>query len=297
MKSYLGLFATLLFLSSSWGFSIELNEREILAKKIKHLASNFSCDNDSECKTIGFGSRSCGGFETYLIYSTKSVNFDYMESLSRQYYKLDKQYQVENGGISICVSEQPRVSACIYKRCVDLGDKPNSLSKLHWAVENRDVGLIRTLVQQGVKIDIKAGALDLTPLQFAIWRKLPLDIIKLLVELGANINASNSSVDETRTTPLHLAASRKRIDIVKYLLVLGANKNAGGKYSPFYDAEIYLKDLPKYDEIREMLRPDNYNEDNKECLKGRSEMTSRAWVYNCLKVGPKPKWVDLRGAN
>ena len=231
------------------------SEREVLGEEIKGLASDLSCEINAHCQTVGFGSRSCGGFSEYIIYSTEAASVEKMEALTEKHYKLDKQHNMENGGASICSIEMPRVSSCIYSKCVDLGDEGNAITSLHWAVEKRDVDLIDKLVSQGENIDIKGARLGDTPLQYAIRIELPFEIIMYLVDLGADVNASNFPLDESRNTPLHIAVSTKRYDLVKYLVSLGADKKAGGKFTPYYYADHYFKDHPKYNEVKEMLRP------------------------------------------
>jgi len=172
------------------------SERELIGNEIKMLANDLSCDVDNECKTTGFGSRVCGGFDEYIIYSTKSVSFDYMESLSKQYYELDEQYDYQLGRMSICSLELPRVSACIYNKCVDLGDEPNSITVLHWAVLNNDIDLIHQLINEGFDINKKVGVREETALQYAIRMKKPFEIIQLLGDFGAEVNASNFPLEE-----------------------------------------------------------------------------------------------------
>ena len=102
-------------------FHIE-SERRLLGEEIKALTSNLSCQIDTDCKTVGFGSRPCGGFSEYIIYSTKSVGVQKMNRLSAKYYALDKQYNRANPKFSICALEMPKKSACIHSECIDLVD-------------------------------------------------------------------------------------------------------------------------------------------------------------------------------
>ena len=223
-----------------------MDEREYLGEEIVALAHDLSCDLDSECRAVGFGNRVCGGFSEYIIYSTKSVDYEYIETLSSKYYELDKQHNLETGGSSICSITQPRVSACIYSKCIDLGDKLNAITPLHWAVVNKDIDLIYKLVQQGVDIDIQAGTFGDTPLQLAIRRNLSFELIKLLVDLGANINASKFPIDTSRNTPLHIAVYSKRYDLIKYLLDQGANKSAG---TEIYSVHVFRKTFKRAPQI------------------------------------------------
>ena len=239
---------------------IAQSEREILEKEINALSSDLSCEIDTDCKTVGIGSRPCGGFNYFIIYSTKSVNANKMEGLSAKYYELDEQYNLDNKFGSICSMAMPKVAACILSKCVNLGSENNAITPLHWAVQNKNIELINSFVSQGVNINTKAGFLGDTPLQHAIRMKLPLEIIKLLVDLGANVNASKFPLEKSMNTPLHLAVSTKRYDLVKYLVEHGADKRAGGESSPYRYADYHFKDHTKYNEIKELLRPNLANE-------------------------------------
>lgn len=86
-------------------------EREHLQEEIKNLASNPYCNTTSDCKSIGFGHRSCGGFDAFLIYSTQSVGVEEMKGLSSRYYTLDEKYNRTQGGVSICAYETPKLTA------------------------------------------------------------------------------------------------------------------------------------------------------------------------------------------
>jgi len=63
-----------------------------------------------------------------------------------------------------------------------------------------------------------------TPLAVAAWRG-NLEIVKLLVEHGADVNAGK---DRGKRTPLLEAAAEGHADVVEYLIAKGADVNAGG---------------------------------------------------------------------
>ena len=92
-------------------------ERLPLASEIKEMVVDLSCDNSHQCKSIGFGSRGCGGYASYIIYSTKTVYEVKLDQLAAKYYQLDKKYNEQRGMTSICSVEQPRVAECIEGSC------------------------------------------------------------------------------------------------------------------------------------------------------------------------------------
>lgn len=61
-----------------------------------------------------------------------------------------------------------------------------------------------------------------TPLMTAILAKVPLDLVRLMIEKGANVNA----IGDIGETPLQFAIINDDLDIVKLLVENGANINA-----------------------------------------------------------------------
>lgn len=135
-------------------------EREQLQEEIKYLASNPYCNTASDCKSIGYGHRSCGGFDAFLIYSTQSVSAEEMEGLSSRYYTLDEEYNRTQGGVSICAYEMPKLTACLNSKCIDL----RGFAPIHWATEKEESILIQKLHSEGADINSQSGDLNDTPL-------------------------------------------------------------------------------------------------------------------------------------
>ena len=228
------------------------SERELLRNEITLYSSDLSCNSNEDCKTVGIGDRPCGGYGEYIIYSTNTIAVEKMEDMASRYYELDRKFNADNMMLSICSVEMPRVSACIHAKCVDLGDEANAVTPMHWAAYRKDVDLIDDLLSKGMDIDIKGRTLGQTALQSSIERGVPLEIIQELLSRGANVNASNYPIEESRRTPLHIAVLAKRHDVIELLVRAGANKSAGD-YTPYYYAKHYLKDHPRYNEIKKLL--------------------------------------------
>lgn len=93
------------------------------------------------------------------------------------------------------------------------------------AVQNGDRPLFDLLLRRGAKLDGRPDSS--APIHYAIFAQRP-EFLKLLVDLGANINAR----DNTGDTPLSLAAKRGDLASIRYLLSCGADrtsKNNDGK--------------------------------------------------------------------
>lgn len=79
------------------------NERELLALKEEITQKvSLDCDTSSDCRAIGFGSRSCGGPDSILVYSIKSMNNEDFISEVENYNQLEKIFKERQGVVSIC---------------------------------------------------------------------------------------------------------------------------------------------------------------------------------------------------
>lgn len=89
-----------------------------LKTEIENLANTSICDGIFECKFIAFGSKSCGGPKSYLMYST-SIDTEQLESLVETYNQNETQYNTENGIFSDCSIVIPPTSVnCENNTCV-----------------------------------------------------------------------------------------------------------------------------------------------------------------------------------
>jgi ankyrin len=83
---------------------------------------------------------------------------------------------------------------------------------LHCYAKRGNIEAMRAILQNGVEVDPIAGFFSYTPLHFAVPHGI--DIVKLLVEYGANVKKRDGSLQ----TPLHLAARAGMTDVVDMLL-------------------------------------------------------------------------------
>jgi ankyrin repeat protein len=91
-----------------------------------------------------------------------------------------------------------------------------------------------------------------TPLHCATW-KGHLEVVRLLLDAGANVNAHNEN-DHWGTTPLHAAAHANQAAIAQLLIDRGAEINAldrSGKtplfHTTFHKAKAVAKLLERHD--------------------------------------------------
>lgn len=104
------------------------------------------------------------------------------------------------------------------------GDSPLML-----AVGKNNLDLVKLLVEHGANPNIKyidevGDTEGYTPFLLAIQNN-NFDMVKLLVEHGANVNSEADCGD----TPLSLAVERNNFEMVKYLVEHGANVNRKDK--------------------------------------------------------------------
>ena len=127
MKNMLKILTVLMLVSPSYAFAKEYKWLS-LSKEIKQMIADLSCDDSRQCKSLGFGSRACGGYEKYLIYSTKNVDETLLEQKAEEYFKADAESNRNAGMASICSVEQPKFSICLNHHCEESGqlDSPRS---------------------------------------------------------------------------------------------------------------------------------------------------------------------------
>jgi len=100
--------------------------------------------------------------------------------------------------------------------------KKELVNELPSAIENGDKQKVKDLLENGVGVDSKISTLyDDTPLTLAI-SKGHTEIVKLLLEYGADADYRTSEYDDT---PLMLAARKGYTEIIKLLLEYGADIN------------------------------------------------------------------------
>lgn len=90
----------------------------------------------------------------------------------------------------------------------------NGDSPLTYAIENCDCQMVDTLLQNGANVNFKNSNHDI-PLIVAVDNpRENLEIVKILVQCGANLDAQ----DSYGNTALHLAVKNEDLELVKYLV-------------------------------------------------------------------------------
>ena len=90
---------------------------DIFADKITVLTEQSVCSNKFTCEYIGFGSKACGGFQSYLVYSN-SIDVPELLIKVKTYNEMEKQYNQKWGIISECMVVMPPKSVvCENGKC------------------------------------------------------------------------------------------------------------------------------------------------------------------------------------
>ena len=89
-----------------------------LETEIKSMTQNLSCETDTDCHAIGYGDKPCGGFKSFLIYSSPHADEDKLIDLVQQYNDEDHRRNMSLGMTSTCdILLEPTVS-CQSRQCL-----------------------------------------------------------------------------------------------------------------------------------------------------------------------------------
>ncbi|MBI4410962.1 MAG: hypothetical protein HY541_00560 [Deltaproteobacteria bacterium] len=95
-------------------------ELDDLDTQIQTLIEDRSCNADDDCYTIAYGSKACGGPQTYLVYSSLAADVESLESLVEEYNQLEDEYNAEEDVISTCdIAIEPEI-ACTDETCQEI---------------------------------------------------------------------------------------------------------------------------------------------------------------------------------
>jgi len=87
-------------------------EEEIIA-----LADSSVCNDETECASIAFGSKPCGGPWSYLVYST-SIDVQLLKDKVKQFNQMQQEFNIKYGIISDCsIALPPTGFLCEDNKC------------------------------------------------------------------------------------------------------------------------------------------------------------------------------------
>ncbi len=122
-----------------------------------------------------------------------------------------------------------------------------SWNALFSAAHNGDVGCVKTLLAQGIPVDVRDPMGKGTALMVAAHNPGGVESCRVLLDRGANINATNVFGN----TALMLAASNGCTDVVRLLLNRGANIALTNKKG---HTALYLAGAGRHDDIVALLQ-------------------------------------------
>ena len=97
------------------------DELETLQARVLQMIAEPVCQDVSQCRSVAFGSRLCGGPASYLVYSTQATDSAALAEVVAQYNQLAA---LRNQGFDVlgpCVFVEPPTLACDGFRCVGRG--------------------------------------------------------------------------------------------------------------------------------------------------------------------------------
>lgn len=94
------------------------SKTEDLWKKIQAANADTSCDNHSQCHTIGFGSKACGGPERYLAWSSKNSDGAALKALIAGHAAARRADDQREHMMSTCSTVPDPGASCRAGQCV-----------------------------------------------------------------------------------------------------------------------------------------------------------------------------------
>jgi ankyrin repeat protein len=171
------------------------------------------------------------------------------------------------------------------------------------AAKTGDLATVRTLLDQGVSVDVTAEDYPDMP-----WNKTPLmyaaknghlELVRTLLSAGASLTAVDKDATDSddRHTPLHHAVAGGNLDIIDALLTAGADPNALTKFGrPPLNIAVYHNNFEAAKLLLERgasirLKPGRkrYEPPLLAAIHGRIPMaTTRQWFEFLLAAGADP---------
>ena len=102
------------------------NKTEALWKKIQAANADTSCDTQSQCHTIGFGSKACGGPERYMAWSSKNSDGAALKALIDQHAAARRADDEREQMMSTCSMVSDPGASCRAGQCVTNAISPGN---------------------------------------------------------------------------------------------------------------------------------------------------------------------------
>ncbi len=88
-----------------------------LRNQVLQLVGEPLCENVSQCRSIAFGAKPCGGPWSYVAYSTQATDSAKLAPVVAEYNAREAQLNRELGKVSDCRFVSPPKLACVASRC------------------------------------------------------------------------------------------------------------------------------------------------------------------------------------
>ena len=127
---FAGLAALLVFNSQmrkrdgaeQWGIrEKEMSALEVrltkVAEQLKSIPSEGRCDETSDCRVVGLGTKTCEGYRDFLVYSVKDTDESRLLAKVREFNEINKKLSDMEMSVPKCGGE-PKKPECINQHCV-----------------------------------------------------------------------------------------------------------------------------------------------------------------------------------
>ena len=123
------------------------------------------------------------------------------------------------------------------------------MDKLVIRVAEQNLSKIKELINQGYDLNTPYNEYGFTPFTLAVAQKFQVSFINELIKLGGNVN---QPIKDGRTPLILSCLSRKYPNVLKLLINYGADVNAQDENG--YTALMYILTLNKASEKREFIK-------------------------------------------
>lgn len=129
MKAFMGIVITACFMGACAAVPVSpvskdkniQSDMAVLDKQMQAIIGDAACQRDTQCQSVGFGKKPCGGFHAYRIYSEYKTDVAAVQTYAAKYNTLSAQRNQEGGLMSNCMMLLKPALACHNKHCeIDL---------------------------------------------------------------------------------------------------------------------------------------------------------------------------------